>query len=71
MHLVNDDLSLLSGQVIYLDFDGASGLTYDGPVHVDNVDIAAFLAPDDLAGLEMDLIQSILTSVNINFAPSV
>ena len=62
-------MSLLSGQVFYLDFDGALGLTYDGPVFVENIDIAAFLAPDDLAGLEMDLIQSILTSVNITFAP--
>ena len=64
MELMNDDLSLLNGQVFYLDFDGALGLTYNGPVLVENIDLARFVVPIDVAGQESDLIQTIVASLN-------
>ena len=35
----------LRGQVVYLDFDGAKGVDYNGPVTVNNIDVPAFKAP--------------------------
>src|SRR2546422_7640695 len=34
LRLVDPDLTALAGQVFFLDHDGASGVTYDGPVRV-------------------------------------
>jgi hypothetical protein len=51
-------------QIIYLDFDGATGVTYDGPVRVDDVAVYPFRAPAELAGEEAAIIQSLLTLLN-------
>jgi len=37
MHLVDPLASRFDGQVIYLDFDGATGLTYASPVRVEGI----------------------------------
>ena len=38
--------------LILLDLDGATGVTFDGPVHVAGIDVPAFRAPTPLAGQE-------------------
>ncbi|PYK97182.1 MAG: hypothetical protein DME19_17175 [Verrucomicrobia bacterium] len=68
LRLVDQDLSLLSGQVFYLDFDGASGVVYNGPVHVDNIQVPQFKAPGDFVGQEDTIISSVLTALNRSFA---
>ena len=40
----------LAGQVVYVDHDGASGVTYDGPVRIEGIDVPAYQAPASLAG---------------------
>jgi hypothetical protein len=44
-----------TGQLIFLDLDGATGVTYDGPVSVDRFDIPALTAPGALAGRETEM----------------
>src|SRR2546422_993012 len=52
MRLVDQDLSRLAGQVFYLDFDGASGVRYNGPVRVEDVQVDRFKAPGEFIGQE-------------------
>lgn len=58
------------GQVIFLDFDGAREVTYRGPVTVGPFDIPAFVAPKNLAHRETDIVTSVVSSLNNNFAAS-
>jgi len=44
MHLVDPNPDNLRGQIVYLDFDGAKGVDYSGPVTVKNIDVPAFKA---------------------------
>ncbi len=39
-----DLLEATAGQVVYLDFDGAEGVLYDGPVKVEGINVPAFSA---------------------------
>jgi len=48
MHLVDPAASRFDEQLIYLDFDGAKDVTYDGPVKVEGIDVPAFKAPAPL-----------------------
>ena len=56
----SDLLEHCKGQVVYLDFDGAEGVTYDGPVTVTGIDLPAF-STDQLApgGRETQVIDKI------------
>ena len=59
-------------EVFYLDMDGARGVRYVGPVVVDNIDVAAFRAPSQLAGQERAIESALLTSLRRAFpAPGV
>ena len=46
MVLVDPVENQFEGQVVYLDFDGAENVTYNGPVVVEGIDIPAFDVPD-------------------------
>ncbi|MEZ6121301.1 MAG: hypothetical protein R3C28_32695, partial [Pirellulaceae bacterium] len=70
LELVADDFSKVSGQVIFLDFDGAEDVSYDGPVHIDGISIPAFdTSPIGLAGLEPEIIASVVGQLNDQFGP--
>ena len=69
LQLVDSDISSWQGQIIYLDFDGAEDVTYDGPVTIGTIDVPAFsLESTDLAGQEQAVIQSILQELEKTFA---
>jgi len=70
LYLVDPDPSNLQGQVIYLDFDGAEEVTYNGPVTVGPFDVPAFQAPGELAGQEQTIIDQILSNLQEIFARS-
>ena len=59
---------LPSGQVFVLDFDGASGVDYVGPVRVTDVDVPAFAAPGKLAGHEDEIITALVATLETEFA---
>jgi len=63
--LTPDDLR---GQVVYLDFDGAENVTYNGPVVVENIDIPAFRPANALVGQEQTIIERTLEGVRRAFA---
>lgn len=57
------------GQLIYLDFDGAENVTYDGPVRIENIDVPAFSAADlNLPGQEGEIIAAAIAQLNAEFA---
>ena len=68
LKLVDDDRAALVGQVIYLDYDGASAVAYDGPMRVEGITVAPFRAPAPLTGEESSIIGSVLTGLNQGFA---
>src|SRR5262245_4325848 len=61
---VSGDTSAFAGQVIYLDVDGASDVTYDGPVRVEVFDVSAFKASGDFAGQEATIVDLVLASLD-------
>ena len=68
LHLVDPNLDNLRDQIIYLDFDGAKGVTYRGPVTVGPFDVPAFRALDTLAGQEDEIICTTVGWLNAVFA---
>ena len=58
IHVDSPSVDRFDGQVIYLDFDGAEDVTYNGPVTVGPFDVPAFEAPGELAGQEEAIIAS-------------
>ena len=58
------------GQIIYLDFDGAEDVIYNGPVTVGPFDVPAFEAPGELAGQEEAIIASVVEQLDATFAGS-
>lgn len=63
------DKSAASGQVFHLDFDGATDVTYRGPVEVAGMDVPALSL--DLwgqAGREADFVSGVIASLNTRFA---
>ena len=68
--LVDPDISNWQGQVIYLDFDGAEDVTYNGPVTIGPFDVPAFQAPGELAGQEQTIIDQVLANLQDIFAGS-
>ena len=70
LELVDPDISNWQGQVIYLAFDGAEGVIYNGPVTVGPFDVPAFHAPGELAGQEQTIINQVLANLQDIFAGS-
>lgn len=68
MVLVDPVENQFAGQIVYLDFDGAEDVTYNGPVVVKDIDIPAFEAPGELAGQEAVLIAGIVTQLEETFS---
>ena len=52
LHLVDPRPNQFSGKIIYLNFDGAEDITYNGPVTVGPFDVPAFEAPSGFSGQE-------------------
>ncbi len=70
MHLVDPSVDRLAEQIIYLDFDGAEDVTYNGPVTVPDIDIPAFSAGAiGFAGREHEFAQTITLRVADMLAP--
>jgi len=69
MVLVDPRPGQFDGQIIYLDFDGAEDVTYNGPVTVGPFDVPAFEAPGELAGQEQELISLITAGTGELFEP--
>ncbi|MBN1506146.1 MAG: hypothetical protein JW955_04840, partial [Sedimentisphaerales bacterium] len=68
MRLVDPNPANLTGQVIYLDFDGEQNVTYNGPVTVGPFDVPAFQATGSLAGQEQMIISGVLGQLQQTFA---
>ncbi|MBN1510139.1 MAG: DUF4347 domain-containing protein [Sedimentisphaerales bacterium] len=68
MRLVDQDPANLTGQIIYLDFDGEQNVVYNGPVTVGPFDIPAFHATGSLAGQEQTIIRGVLGQLQQTFA---
>ena len=68
LNLVDPNVDNLRGQVIYLDFDGAENVTYNGPVTIGPFNVPAFRTPESLAGQETDIMSALTTHLNALFA---
>ena len=69
LRLVDPDISNWQGQVIYLDFNGAKGVTYHGPVTIGPFDIPAFsLEGTSWAGCEQTVITETVSQLQHAFA---
>lgn len=68
MVLVDPVENQFAGQIVYLDFDGAEGVDYNGPVVVEDIDIPAFEAPGELAGQEQQIITEVVAQLEATFA---
>ncbi|MFT5497396.1 MAG: Ca2+-binding RTX toxin-like protein, partial [Kiritimatiellia bacterium] len=66
--LVDSDLENISGQLIYVDTDGAEDLLYDGPIRIEDIDVPAFALPDFLTGLESEILGETLDRLNEQFS---
>lgn len=69
MELV-DPVTDVAGQIIYLDFDGAEDVTYNGPVTVGPFYVPAFEGPGEVAGQEELIIASVVEQLEETFADS-
>ena len=71
LQLIDSDIASWEGQIIYLDFDGAEDVIYNGPVTVGPFDIPAFtLDGTELEGEENAIIYQILAELEENFVGS-
>ncbi|MBL7153669.1 MAG: hypothetical protein ISS79_08120, partial [Phycisphaerae bacterium] len=71
LYLVDPDVGYFDGQVIYLDFDGAQDITYNGPIVVEDIDIPEFsVDAAGLAGQEQQIISEILFELEQTFQGS-
>jgi hypothetical protein len=71
LQLVDPNISSWQGQVVYLDFDGAEDVIYNGPVTVGPFDVPAFsLESAGLAGHEEAIISQTLQELERTFAGS-
>jgi hypothetical protein len=68
MVLVDPVENQFAGQIVYLDFDGAEGVTYNGPVVVEDIDIPAFEASGELVGQEQEIIANVVEQLEETFA---
>jgi hypothetical protein len=65
-----DPATDVSGQIIFLNFDGAQDVIYNGPVTVGPFDVPTFEAPGDLAGQEEAIIASVVEQLEHTYAGS-
>ncbi|MHC4500081.1 MAG: hypothetical protein ACYS21_13310, partial [Planctomycetota bacterium] len=71
LYLVDPAVDYFDGQIVYLDFDGATDVTYNGPVVVEGNDIPEFSADAaGLAGQEQEIISQILAALEETFEGS-
>ena len=70
MHLVDPNPASLRGQTVYVDFKGAKGVDYNGPVTIPNLDVPAFKAGAPLAGQEHAIVGEVLGDLATAFAGS-
>ena len=68
MVLVDPRPDQFEGQIIFLDFDSAEDVTYNGPVTVGPFDVPAFEVPGDLAGQEQQIIADVVAQLETTFA---
>jgi hypothetical protein len=61
-------LESLSNQMVFLSFDGADDVDYDGPIHIEDIDIDAFHAPWNMQSQRSEIIDSILATLETIFA---
>ncbi|KPJ90223.1 MAG: hypothetical protein AMJ53_14410, partial [Gammaproteobacteria bacterium SG8_11] len=64
----DSDSTLLFNQLVFLDLDGAQDVVYEGPITIEDVDVAAFAAPDSLTDQTDDIIDAMLAELNEDFA---
>lgn len=67
LHPVEPDAPGLSGQVVYLDFAGASNVSYRGPVSVSNISVPKYKAPTDLHTSQAAIIASVVKTVKVMY----
>jgi PKD repeat protein/Ca2+-binding EF-hand superfamily protein len=70
LYLVDPAADDFVAQVIYLDFGGEQGVTYQGPVTEKHIDVPAFRAPGGFAGQEEAVIAQTLERLCSIFAAS-
>jgi hypothetical protein len=67
---VNTTADDIARQTVYLDFNGAQGVTYHGLVTVGPFDVPVFQAPGTLAGQEQTIACDVLAGLTQTFAGS-
>ncbi len=70
LELADPDPSNLQGQIIYLDFDGAQGAIYDGPVKIEGIDVPGFEVPARFRSRQEIVLAEILRHLEEIFADS-
>ena len=66
---VETDLGQIKEQVVYLDFDGAEDVVYDGPIYVDQIDVLPFTAVAAGMGRQEDeIIEQIVSALEELYA---
>jgi hypothetical protein len=65
---INTTADDVAGQIVYLDFAGAQGVTYHGPLTIGPFDVPAFQAPGALVGQEPTIIADALAGLEQTFA---
>jgi len=68
MVLVDPRPDQLEGQIIYLDFDGAENLTYNGPRVIQDIHVPPFAVPSELQGREQALLAYLEQALAETFA---
>ena len=67
MHLVDPSVDYFCGQIIYLNFDGAQDLTYNGPEVISELDMPAYSVPEYLGVTREDVIAGVLDKLESLF----
>jgi hypothetical protein len=68
LQLVDPNIVSWTEQFVYLDVDGEQGITYNGPVLIEDINIPAFSLPGKLAGQERAAISKVIKRLNCQFA---
>ena len=63
MALADPDISTWQDQIVYLDFDGAEDVIYEGPATVGPFDVPVFAIPMGMAGQENAIISEMLSEL--------
>ncbi|MFV1978459.1 MAG: hypothetical protein ACC649_03825, partial [Myxococcota bacterium] len=60
----------LAPQLIFLNLRGAEGITFDGPIRIEGIEVGEFRAPVTLAGGEDLVVAALLESLQARFDPA-